>query len=127
MAIEPTEKSFVELAAEAAEVRDPVVMVNLLKFAGPDGAAHYQRYVAGVQPCLEAVGGSLVYAGDVAQTVVGEDDSIQWDALVVVRYPSRAAFLTMISSPEYAEVHHHRTAALETTELIATNPWMAEN
>jgi hypothetical protein len=34
----------------------------------------------------------------------------------------RAAFLTMISQPDYKKAHEHREAGLERTVLIATTP-----
>lgn len=123
MAIDPTEQSLAALVADSADDAGPVAMLNLLRFAGPDGAARYQRYAAEVQPHLAAVGATVVYAGDVSRRIIGEEADPTWDAVLVVSYPSRAAFLTMISTPEYQEVHRHREAALERAELIATVPW----
>lgn len=123
MAIDPTEEGVSGLAADAATTEEPVVMLNLLKFAGDEGAASYQRYAAAVQPLLESVGAALVYAGNVSRRIIGDDGAPTWDAIVVVRYPSRAAFLTMVTDPGYQEIHHHRAEALEYAELIATDPW----
>jgi uncharacterized protein (DUF1330 family) len=99
-------------------------MINLLKYDGSDGAASYQRYVAAVMPHLETVGAAVLYAGDVSRRVIGDNGAVEWDAVLAVQYPSRAAFLTMISDPEYQAIHHHRAEALETSELIATTPWL---
>jgi hypothetical protein len=35
-----------------------------------------------------------------------------------VRYPSKAAFVAMISDPGYQEIHGHRAAALADSRLI---------
>jgi uncharacterized protein (DUF1330 family) len=43
----------------------------------------------------------------------------EWDLVLFVQYPSRRAFLTMISDPAYLEIHHHRTAALADSRLVA--------
>jgi uncharacterized protein (DUF1330 family) len=39
--------------------------------------------------------------------------------VLFVQYPSRRAFLTMISDPAYLEIHQHRTAALADSRLVA--------
>ncbi|MGV9838372.1 DUF1330 domain-containing protein [Nocardia niigatensis] len=122
--IEPNQDQAAALMAAAADNSDPVVMINLLQFRPEDGGTNYQRYAQAVQPHLDAVGASVLYAGDADQVVAGNIDQSWWDAIVVVRYPSRAAFLTMATSQEYQEqAHVHRAAALESTHLIATDPW----
>lgn len=51
-------------------------------------------------------------------------DLAWWDAIVAVRHPSRAAFVSMASNPAYHEhAHVHRAAALQSTHPIATDPW----
>jgi uncharacterized protein (DUF1330 family) len=121
--IEPNETQLAALLSAAAENDEPVVMINLLQF-GPDGAESYQRYAKAVQPFLESVGASVLYAGDASHVVAGDIDKVWWDAIVVVRYPSRAAFVAMATNPDYHEkAHVHRAAALESTHLIATDPW----
>jgi uncharacterized protein (DUF1330 family) len=121
--IEPNETQLAALLAAAADDDAPVVMINLLQF-GPNGADCYQRYAKEVQPFLESVGATVLYAGDASHVVAGDTDRAWWDAIVVVRYPSRAAFVSMATNPDYHEhAHVHRAAALESTHLIATNPW----
>lgn len=124
--IEPNEAQLTTLLAAAEDNNQPVVMINLLQF-GPDGANSYQRYAKEVQPFLESVGATILYAGDASHVVAGDIESPWWDAIVVVRYPSRAAFVSMATSPDYHErAHVHRAAALESTHLIATNPWQLD-
>ncbi len=100
----------------------PLVMVNLLKFkvkaeyadgSEPElsGREAYLRYGAGVQACLAAVGGKSIYAGPVTGIVMGEVDEL-WDMVALAEYPSPAAMMTMIASPEYKAIEHHRTAGL---------------
>jgi uncharacterized protein (DUF1330 family) len=125
--IEPNETQLTTLLQAAAENNEPVVMINLLQF-GPDGADSYQRYAKEVQPFLESVGATVVYAGDTSHVVAGNIDQPWWDAIVVVRYPSRAAFVSMATDPGYHEhAHVHRAAALESTHLIATEPWQLDS
>ena len=109
----------------------PIVMVNLLKFRAraeyeasrPEahesvsGAEAYQRYGVVAQKCVAEVGGSIVWAGPQALVFIG-DDAQKWDQVVCVRYPSRQAFLKMVSQPHYLAASHHRTAGLERTALL---------
>jgi uncharacterized protein (DUF1330 family) len=100
----------------------PFVMVNLLKFREkaqyPDGSdpelgggEAYARYGAAVQACLAAVGGRSVFAGAVTDLMLGEVEDL-WDLVALVEYPSRAAMMRMISSPEYQAIEKHRVAGL---------------
>lgn len=122
--LEPTEAQFQSLAAAAQGNHNPVVMVNLLSFDGEDGRDSYLRYAAAVQPFLDRVGGSVVYAGNAEQTIIGGSDKPWWDVIVLVRYPSRAKFLQMVLDPSYRAVAEHRTVALQTSALVATAEWM---
>jgi uncharacterized protein (DUF1330 family) len=123
--IEPNEAQLNALLAAAADDAGPVVMINLLAF-GEDGAAAYRDYARAVQPFLDAVGATVLYAGDASHVVAGRIDKTWWDAIVVVRYPSRAAFITMTTNEDYQKrAHVHRAAALESTHLVATNPWIS--
>ncbi len=105
---------------------DPVVMINLLQFKQPGGAAHYERYARDVGPHLTAVGARPLYAGTAQAFVIGEGPRPWWDAILVVEYPTPAAFLAMVTSEAYSEVHVHRAAALERAELIATSAWQIQ-
>ncbi len=121
--IEPNESQLAALLSAAAQDGEPVVMINLLQF-GPSGFESYQRYAKEVQPFLEAVGATVLYVGQASHVVAGDIDKPWWNTIAVVRYPSRAAFVAMASNPEYHEkAHVHRAAALESTHLIATDPW----
>ena len=43
-----------------------------------------------------------------------------WDAVLLVRYPSRRAFSAMVADPEYQQITHLRTEALDAAVLQAT-------
>jgi len=104
----------------------PVVMVNLLRLRPDGGERHYETYAREVQAHLDAVGARALYAGKAAAFVIGEGPRPWWDAIVVVEYPTPAAFVAMVTSEAYADVHVHRAKALEQAELIATNGWELE-
>lgn len=103
------------LAAFAQRADDgPVTMLNLLAFDGDAGRARYEQYGAAVAPLLERVGGRIVYAGEAAPPLLGD---ARWDVVALVEYPTRQAFLDMVSSPEYQAIAHLRTQALTNGEL----------
>lgn len=121
--IDATEEQVATLLATAEASDRPVSMINLLRFREDGGRESYLRYGTEVQPLLDAVGATIDYAGNCGEVVIGADSEAWWDSILVVRYPSRAAFLKMVLSPEYQEVAVHRTHALETSALIATETW----
>ena len=128
--IEPSPEQLQALVAAAAD-DTPIVMINLLRYrdrasypSGTDaapcsGREAYQRYGARVTPMVVEAGGKILWFGNVAQVVIGPDAE-RWDDAVLVQYPSRKAFITMVSRPDYVEVSVHRTAALADSRLIAT-------
>jgi len=100
----------------------PFVMVNLLKFKEraeyPDGSEPelsgreaYARYGAAVQACLAAVCGKAVFTGAVTDLLLGEVEEL-WDMVALAQYPSRAAMMEMVRSPEYQAIEKHRIAGL---------------
>ena len=100
----------------------PVVMLNLLRFA-EGGRERYARYSEAVSRVfLPRYGGEVVYAGHGATPLVAEPGRA-WDAVVLVRYPSREAFSRMVADPEYQQVTHLRTGALAEAVLQPTAAW----
>jgi uncharacterized protein (DUF1330 family) len=128
--IEPSPQQLQQLIAESQDA-DPIVMINLLRYRDraeyPSGSTAqacsgrdaYQRYSAAVTPMLTAAGAKVLWLGNVKRTVIGPE-SDRWDDAILVQYPSRTAFLTMVSTSEYQSVAVHRTAALADSRLIAT-------
>ncbi len=117
MAINPRGADLKQFLAE--DPGGPVVMLNLLRFAdgGRDSYATYSRAIE--QTFLPRYGGEVVYAGDGATPLVAEEGQA-WDAVLLVRYPSREAFSTMVADPEYQQFTHHRTQALTEAVLQPT-------
>jgi uncharacterized protein (DUF1330 family) len=100
----------------------PVVMLNLLRFA-EDGRKSYAEYAAALdETFLPRYGGVVLYAGDGSTSLVAETGQ-DWDAVLLVRYPSRTAFSEMVADPEYQQVTALRTEALHEAVLQATVPW----
>lgn len=119
--LEPTPEQLAALAARPAD--EPVVMINLLQFRADDGRQSYIRYAHQVVPHLQRVGGTVRYAGASPTMVIGDGEKPWWDAIIVVEYPSPAAFLDMVTNEEYLKVHEHRVGGLDRGDLIATSTW----
>jgi uncharacterized protein (DUF1330 family) len=117
--LEPTPEPLEALAARPADA--PVVMINLLQFRAEGGRENYLRYTQEVAPHLQRVGGAVRYVGGAPGVVIGEGEKPWWDAIIVVEYPSPAAFLDMVSNEEYLKVHEYRAAGLDRGDLIATS------
>ena len=120
--IRPNQAQFVELASSPDE--GPVVMLNLLKFkARADGEAGsgadaYKRYGETAVKMVEEQGGRVLWQGRADQILIGDTEQ-DWDSVVLVEYPSRKAFIEMVTKPKYEEAHEHREAGLERTVLVA--------
>jgi len=122
-----------EALASGGDDGGPRVMINLLRYretaAYPPGSGAepcsgreaYQRYSDGVMPCIREAGGRLVWLGRVRLTVIGPVDE-EWDDAILVEYPSREAFVGMLTSERYQACAGHRTAALADSRLIETTP-----
>jgi uncharacterized protein (DUF1330 family) len=115
------QEGFVAFAERAGE-DGPVVMLNLLSFRPDGGQERYMEYGAAVTPLVEKAGGQILFAGEPATVLLGEDS---WDMVILVEYPTRQAFLDMIGSREYEAIGHLRTEALAKGELHPMDP--AEN
>jgi uncharacterized protein (DUF1330 family) len=127
--IEPLPEELQKLVAEAND-EAAIVMINLLRYrdravypsdseADPcSGVEAYQRYGALVLPMLGEVGARILWRGSVQQLVIGPQGEA-WDDVLLVQYPSRRAFFTMVSRPDYLQAVVHRNAALSDSRLIA--------
>jgi hypothetical protein len=51
------------------------------------------------------------------------DPGQDWDAVLLVRYPSRKAFSKRVADPDYRQITHLRTEALSEAVLQPTTPW----
>ncbi len=127
MATQPTPEQMQELMAGPADT--PVVMVNLLTFkkdatgddAGVSGMEAYERYSSEMRKYVESKGGRLIWGGRVDSMVIGETDE-DFHVVGLMEYPSRAAFVEIITSDHVAEIGKHRGEGLESQWLIATTP-----
>jgi len=108
-------------------------MLNLLRFrsiadysASPHlanrespitGEAAYQLYIEHTLPYLKESGGEVLFYGRGGGYPIGPSDE-RWDAAMLVRQSSPAAFLAFASNEKYLVGMAHRTAALEDSRLL---------
>jgi uncharacterized protein (DUF1330 family) len=127
MAITPTREQFTEFAHGTRD--GEIVMINLLHFAqGGDestqssGAGAYRDYSDQVVKMVEARGGRVIWTGRPENVLIGDSAKDAWDLVALVSYPSRSAFIDMVTSPSYQEAHTHRERGLDRTVLLACEP-----
>ncbi len=116
MAIDPRGADLKRLLTE--DEGGPFVMLNLLRFV-EGKREQYDEYVRRAGEFVNRYGGESVYYGDGSTALVAEPGQ-QWDAVLLVRYPSREAFSRMVADPEYHVISHLRTGALTEAVLQAT-------
>ncbi|MGW1895155.1 DUF1330 domain-containing protein [Streptomyces sp. NPDC002004] len=123
MPVEPTPEQLEEFLR--SDVDGEIVMLNLLKFS--DDTETYGRYQSAAESLVQSVGGRIQWIGLPRHVLVGDPSADDWDAVATVTYPSRQAFLAMISHPDYAPARRLRQRGLARTALIccATAPTTA--
>jgi uncharacterized protein (DUF1330 family) len=113
----------------------PINMLNLLRFrevaAYPEGHSHAGKGLSGAQAYAEygrtsaaifaRVGGGIVWRGHMEAVLIGPDVA-RWDASFIASYPTAAAFLEMVTDPDYRIAVVHRQAAVLTSRLIRFAP-----
>jgi uncharacterized protein (DUF1330 family) len=97
----------------------PVVMLNLLRFRPDGGRERSMEYASRAIPIAERFGADALYVGDGDRALVAEEGQA-WDAVVLMRYPSRQAFADMVRDPEYRATAHLRAEALTEAVLQPT-------
>lgn len=112
----------------------PVVMLNLLRFRDQaaygdtleacSGREAYKRYSQTSLQTIAAVGGSVIFSGKAQESLIAPHGET-WHQVFLVRYPSVAAFRSMLSMPQYQASIRHRTAALEDSRLTPIAPFQA--
>ncbi|HMU27908.1 MAG TPA: DUF1330 domain-containing protein [Solirubrobacterales bacterium] len=121
--IDPTPEQFKALVESDDD--SPIVMVNLIRFKdqatgideGRTGAEAYATYGQNIARYLAEVGGEVLIATASVESIIGPEQA-EWDAVLLVRYPSRKAFIQMITNPGYQKEHEHRAAGVEEARLI---------
>jgi len=111
----------------------PISQINLLKFKpkaqyppehpnhGVDeaGIEAYRRYVAAFKTAAAEVGGTCLTFGPGERYFIGNGD---WDAVLVMHFPNRGAFIQTLNHETYEAMHIHRAAGLLCQDLLTVRP-----
>jgi uncharacterized protein (DUF1330 family) len=116
-----------EQALKALPDEGPVTMLNLVRFrersldGNGSGWDAYLRYSALTIKLIKARGGTIIWTGTAEAVALGAADQHRWDYVALVRYPSRAAFLDMMTSAEYAAANVERENGCADHAIIAVS------
>ncbi|WP_010488019.1 DUF1330 domain-containing protein [Pseudomonas sp. S9] len=128
--LNPSREQLAEFAERMPD-NTPILMLNLLRFnaqaAYPEGSSHapcsgqqaYAIYSKTALGKVQGVGGNVELLAAAHVALIAPADE-HWDQMLLVRYPSKQAFLSMINDPTYQAATVHRTAALADSRLIGT-------
>lgn len=106
----------------------PVAALNLFQFneraqyqpedpeygtdaADISGQEAYAKYGATAGKAIMDLGGKVVFSTPVDQVMIG-GEGIEWDIAAIMYFPTRQAFMDMLSNPEFEANSRHRKAAL---------------
>lgn len=110
----------------------PVTMINLIKYRDKplegEGTSReaYARYTRPVQKLVEGRGGRVIWAGPVAEAALHEGGDADWDWALLVYYPSRDAFIDMVTSEEFIAANKHRQNGVEKHIILASKTVLLE-
>ena len=116
-----------EQALKALRDEGPVTMLNLMRFrersldGNGSGWDAYLRYSALAIKLIKARGGTIIWTGNAEAVALGVPDRHRWDYVALVRYPSRAAFLDMMTSAEYGAANVERENGCADHAIIAVS------
>lgn len=123
----PTAGQWRELLAGPAG--GPICVVNLVRLREQasaiegvpprSGMEAFMAYGAGSIPRIHALGGNMVFFGRGTSAFIGDTDG-GWDAVVVVTWPDRAAFLSLFMDQQYREAFQHRRAGVARYKAVVT-------
>lgn len=114
---------------------EPVEMLNLVRFRdaaaypaghplagqGLTGAQAYANYGRDSGPVFTKLGGRIIWRGTFRTVLIGPAAE-HWDEAFIARYPTAAAFISMLMDPVYQAAVAHRQAAVLTSRLIRHAP-----
>jgi len=127
--VDPSREQFEAFKALPRDT--PIHMLNLIKYRdvadypaghpnhgkGLSGQEAYREYGRAIAQILARVGAQRQWGGGKLECVVTGREG-EWDDAFVMGYPNSAAFLEMVTDPEYRQHVAHRTAAVADSRLI---------
>ena len=119
MPVEPSSKELQHF--KDGDTGKPLVLVQLLRFA-EGGRDRYLQYSIGAQQVLGRLGAQIIYAGECTDPLLAPEGE-PWDAVVIVRYPRRSAYLEMLADPAYQAITPLRRSALREAAILPMDDW----
>ncbi len=122
--IDPSREQFDSFKALPRDTK--IMMLNLIRLNEnanykdgrvATGAQAYKTYGEHSQAIFNKVGGSILWRG-VPETVLIGPRAEHWDITFIAQYPNAAAFLAMVTDPDYQLIVFHRQAAVKDSRLI---------
>lgn len=104
----------------------PIMMLNLICLneqanykdgRRASGAEAYADYGKHSGPIFARVGGKIIWRGKPEAVLIGPKNE-HWDLAFIAQYPNAAAFLEMVTDPDYQAIVYHRQAAVKDSRLI---------
>jgi uncharacterized protein (DUF1330 family) len=94
----------------------PIAMLNLPRFKPDGGRKRYVEYLGMAGPLAARYGAEIVFTGN-GMTALSAETGQSWDAVALVRYPTRKTFTDMVADPDYEAARSLRGSALEEAVL----------
>lgn len=122
--IDPTKEQFEHFKSLPRDT--PIMMLNLIALndvatykdrRDASGAEAYKDYSEASGPIFTSVGGEIIWRGQPESVLIGPS-SEKWDIAFIAQYPNAAAFLKMVTNPDYQAIVYHRQAAVQDSRLI---------
>ena len=133
MPVNPSPEKLQDLAARSGD--EPIVMLNLLRYRsraesrygvdGMSGEEAYREYGRRFAKLHPRFGGEAIWMGRPHDVVIGMEGEA-WDLTILVRYPTREEFISMLADPEYQSISPIRTAALSDARLIEMSELLSQ-
>lgn len=128
----PTDEQLAKLQSLPAD--EPVGALNLFQFNAkaqyqpedpeygkPEGditgREAYMRYAEVAGKVIAELGGRVVFSTPIDQVMIGPSDP-PWDLAAVMYFPTRKAFMQMLSAPGFQSASRHRKAALANHTML---------
>ena len=130
--LEPSEHQLAKLMSLPTDT--PLAVFNLFEFndaanyqpgdpefgtsaAEISGQEAFQRYSELAGTFLQDLGGRVSVSASVDQVLIGPQNA-DWHAAAIMFFPSRGAFMQMLSDADFQKASRHRKAALKNHYMI---------
>lgn len=104
-------------------INESIVMLNFLKFKEKmendivSGEVAYKEYMKQAYPFFQKASAEILFFGRPQQMLIGPQDEILWDKVLVVKYASATDFINMIQAEGYPS--KLREKGLQDSRLIS--------